>query len=433
MNITEKFLGRVQATAARQTFRDDEVTGFGVRVESAERGGRVSFFYNVKIAGQVVFKPLGEWPSTSVKAARNDAKELAGKASAWKRNGLRAEMNPFAKQKALVRTAKPMFRELVDAYIQNRLLDPESGALNKKRAEYDARLLVKNHLSSWLDLPIDKITTEDVLAARNAAKGRYMQNSVAEFVRRIYNWSNGLNKRSKDKGRVYWPCTNPAKDVTFNGLDKRERFLGPEELLRFNEELKKETNGDLRDVLTLLLATGARKSNVFAMRWREIDFDLGLWHVPMSKSGKGYDVPLTPAAIQTLASRRKKANDNAEFIFPSRSSATGHIIDVKKKWTVFRERAQIPDVRLHDLRRTKGSYAALSGESLQKIAAVLGHKSLGSTQIYARLNEEAARQASMAADATMEQMMNKAKKRLKRAALRPGTKLLTAQQKGATT
>ena len=81
------------------------------------------------------------------------------------------------------------------------------------------------------------------------------------------------------------------------------------------------------------------------------------------------------------------------------------------QWLQFRRRCGFPDVRLHDLRRTKGAYAAISGVSLQKIGGMLGHKSLGSTQIYARLSEESVQDASRAADAAMQQAaMNSSKK-----------------------
>src|SRR4029077_14721732 len=117
---------------------------------------------------------------------------------------------------------------------------------------------------------------------------------------------------------------------------------------------------DTRDVLALYLATGARRGNVNGMRWADISFELLTWRIPMSKSGEGYDVALTPAAIEVLE-RRHETKGESEFVFPARSKS-GHIVDIKKKWQKFRKRAGIPDVRLHDLRRTKGSYAALSGE-----------------------------------------------------------------------
>lgn len=423
VNITEKFLEKAKATSERQTFRDDEITGFGVRIEPKESGGRKSFFYNVKLGGQAVFKALGEWPTLSVKDARDEAKEWAGKASAWKKAGYPAEANPFAKVKPQERTTVPTFKELTDAYIERHLMDPEVGALDKERARYDCELLIKNHFNPWLNLPIDKITTEHVLEAKNKAKGRYQQNSVVEFVRRVYNWAAG----SKNGKVNFWAVPNPAKDIALNKPKPRKRFLQPRELLKFKEQLKKENHSDMRDVLTLLLATGARKGNVYAMRWENVSEELRNWHVPFSKSGDSgdsgdYEVALTPAAMEVLKRRGWK---DQGFVFPA-NSRSGHISDIKKKWFEFRKRAGIPDVRLHDFRRTKGSYAALAGESLQKIAAMLGHKSVGSTEIYAQLRQESGRQTSAASDLTMEKMMEEARRRKKKEARRQNSPKLLA-------
>jgi integrase len=416
MNLTEKSIERLQPNAERQTYRDDELTGFGIRIEPASTGGRRSFFWNQKVSGEVYFRSLGEWPAISVKVARDRAREWAGKASSWKQLGCPQEANPFIKPKKQMRTSVPTFSELVEAYIKLHLLnpDPEIGALNKLRAEYDLRLLVRTRLAEWQDVPIDQITVNDVVAAKNSAEGLYWQNSVVELVRRLYNWSAG-----RTDGKVnFWAVSNPAKDVSTNKPQKRKKYLLPDELVRFNDELKKEQHADTKDALTILLATGARKSSVYAMRWGDISFETENWDIPMSKSGEGYTVNLTPAAVEVLEHRRREIPKDQVFVFPA-PSKSGHITDIKKRWQLFRKRAGIPDARLHDLRRTKGSYAAISGESLQKIAGILGHKSLGSTQIYARLSQESVREASMASDAKMEEMMQQAKKRIKRETRKP--------------
>ena len=49
------------------------------------------------------------------------------------------------------------------------------------------------------------------------------------------------------------------------------------------------------------------------------------------------------------------------------------------------------DVRLHDLRRTFGSYQAITGASLPVIGKTLGHKSATATAVYARLHDDPVR------------------------------------------
>ena len=63
------------------------------------------------------------------------------------------------------------------------------------------------------------------------------------------------------------------------------------------------------------------------------------------------------------------------------------------KWRKVLERAGIQNLRLHDIRRTLGSYQAISGASLQVIGKSLGHKSSTATEVYARMNLDPIKQS----------------------------------------
>ena len=57
----------------------------------------------------------------------------------------------------------------------------------------------------------------------------------------------------------------------------------------------------------------------------------------------------------------------------------------KKTWKIILDKAGIADLRLHDLRRTMGSWQAGTGANLSVIGRSLNHKSTQTTAIYARL------------------------------------------------
>ena len=65
----------------------------------------------------------------------------------------------------------------------------------------------------------------------------------------------------------------------------------------------------------------------------------------------------------------------------------------KHAWERIRKAAQVPDVRVHDLRHTLGSWLAASGYSLQLIGRALNHTQVSTTAIYARLNLDPVREA----------------------------------------
>jgi integrase len=106
-------------------------------------------------------------------------------------------------------------------------------------------------------------------------------------------------------------------------------------------------------------------------------------------------VPLLPPVLAIL-NRRYEKRAQEEFVFPAKRclSKSGHLMEPKKAWAVICGTAGLKDVRIHDLRRTMGSWQSLLGASMQVIGASLGHKSLQSTAVYARLNDDPVR-ASM--------------------------------------
>lgn len=79
-------------------------------------------------------------------------------------------------------------------------------------------------------------------------------------------------------------------------------------------------------------------------------------------------------------------------------------MEPKRAWAAIRQRAGIPDVRIHDLRRTLGSWMAVAGTSLQVIGKSLGHRDLKSTEVYARLSVDPVREAVEKATAAMLEM-----------------------------
>ena len=76
-------------------------------------------------------------------------------------------------------------------------------------------------------------------------------------------------------------------------------------------------------------------------------------------------------------------------------------MEPKRAWKVLLERAEIQNLRIHDLRRTLGSWQAADGASLSIIGKTLGHKNVSTTAIYARLNLDPVRQAVNSATRAM--------------------------------
>src|SRR6185503_15245564 len=89
-----------------------------------------------------------------------------------------------------------------------------------------------------------------------------------------------------------------------------------------------------------------------------------------------------------------------QYVFPG-SGKSGHLEEPKKGWQRILTRAGIADLRIHDLRRTLGSWQAKQGASLTIIGKSLNHKNQNTTAIYARLDLDPVRDSVNAATTAM--------------------------------
>jgi integrase len=107
--------------------------------------------------------------------------------------------------------------------------------------------------------------------------------------------------------------------------------------------------------------------------------------------------------LDVLKTRKESAKKGCQWVFPATrsDSRSGHLNYPQRAWVRICERAGLKNIRIHDLRRTLGSWQAATGASLPIIGKSLGHKNQSTTQIYARLNLDPVRESVDAATAAM--------------------------------
>ena len=174
---------------------------------------------------------------------------------------------------------------------------------------------------------------------------------------------------------------NPARRIKMFPETESERYLSPDELGRLLPEIERCQKGNSRDGMVLALLTGARCSNVATMRWEQIDWERRILNIPASKSKNksSMAVILCDEAIEIL--QRRKNDNRSEWVFPSTMSSSGHMESMYRGLRAALKRAGITDsttshsanVRVHDLRRTFGSWQAINNTSLLIIGKSLGH------------------------------------------------------------
>jgi integrase len=371
INFTKATLTKIDPPEKGKSnyYKDIKESGLELIVSS---GGAKTFYLYRKIKGRPERVKLGPFPDMSIENARK---------AAQKNKGLIAEgINPNEDKRRI--RDEHTFKELFDEYMER------YSKIHKKSWVYDEREINK-HLAHWFKRKISTITNDEVHrlhAKLGKESGLYQANRILERVRSIYN-------KAIEWG---WRGNNPASGIKKFKERARDRFLNAEEMPRFLKALEAEENHTARDFFKVLLFTGVRKSNALAMRWDEVSFKDKTWRIPETKNGDSLTVPLNDYIINLLKARLKddlKRNIPREILKANNSSCVfkgdgrlGHLSDPKKAWARLITRAGVDDLRMHDLRRTFGSWQAALGANSYIIGKSLGHRSQQSTAIYARLN-----------------------------------------------
>ena len=249
-----------------------------------------------------------------------------------------------------------------------------------KRTMVNYQSMWKTKLSKLANKRLSDITSDDLkLLHRKISEtsGNYTGNHCIVLVRTIYNYAI---KEERFDGR------NPANAVKLNKKEPRVRYMEHAELKRFFEALETYDNETSRDAILMLLYTGVRKSNVFEMKWSDIDMEAKIWKIPQTKTDKNVTIALVEPAIEILKHRKEQAEN--EWVFNSPYSQSGHIVELKRAFSTILKKANITNFRIHDLRHTLGTYLAANGADAFMIKRVLTHKNLQSTQIYVNLGVE---------------------------------------------
>ena len=184
-------------------------------------------------------------------------------------------------------------------------------------------------------------------------------------------------------GRKLIPA-NPAKGVRLLKGEKKERFLSETEVARLADALvamdrEHRLNPSGAAAVRLLLLTGCRKSEILSLRWDSVDFERGLLRFADSKSGAKV-VPLAAAAMELLGTLSRSSS----YVLPA-AKGSGHYTGLQKDWERVRVWAELPGLRLHDLRHSFASFAVADGHTLFMVGKVLGHKQARTTEGYAHL------------------------------------------------
>ena len=415
----------VESLEPNQTVWDARVTGFCVR---RQNGDARSYLVKAVINGRPKWMTIGRHGAPwTVDSARKEAQRLLGI--------IEEGGDPAGLREA--DTAKPTVAEAMPDYLASL-----AGKKREKTVIEYKHHVEKFVLTMWGKIRVDKISQGDAerlhrfAAIKRSRDGKPIldgegkqidthrtANLVLAIAGSFCAWLEKHHYRTDN--------TNPCKRKHIERFEEnqRTRHLSDDELARLSVALDEAEPHSLFLValIRLLLATGARLDEIRCATWDRIDLERKTLTLPRSKTSKKTGmktIHLSSGAVAILPSL-PRIEGNPYVICGARPGAC--LVGVQKPWRRIRARAELDNVRIHDLRHSFASVLAANGVSLHTIGKSLGHTQASTTARYAHVANSTLSEAVNVAREHIDRAMNAG-----RAKLAPATSIDSAATLGAT-
>jgi integrase len=348
----------------RVEFFDTLVKGFSLEVRPS--GGRTFYLRYRDTKGHVRQVKIGDAQMIRVSDARRLAEQV----------GRDAALGDDPMKKRFLSRSVLSFEEFIEQqylpYVRT-----------YKRSWADDASLLKNHLlPRFGKCRLDEIARQDVQQmhqdrrAAGAAPGS--ANRLLILMRYIYNLAL--------RWEVAGVAANPCKGIPLlEENNKKERYLSADEAERLYHAVCRSENPMLRYIVPMLILTGARKREVLDARWEDFNQARRIWRIPVTKAGKARYVPLSDGALNVLSSL--PTTPACPWAFPNPETGRPYV-SIFYAWDTARRKADLSDVRIHDLRHSFASLLINSGRTLYEVQQILGHTQVKTTQRYAHLSQD---------------------------------------------
>ncbi|MEW6437795.1 MAG: tyrosine-type recombinase/integrase [Pseudomonadota bacterium] len=376
---------------------DTDLKGFGVKIA---KGGRKSYVCQYRTpggrAGESRRLSIGAHGAPwTVDLARAEAKKILGRAA----NG----EDPAADKQEL--KAQLTVGQLCEQYLAHGCATKKAStiATDKGRIERHIKPLLGRKRVPDVTRADIKRFLQDVaqgktaIDAKTKSRGRAIVRGGKGTATRTVGLLGGIFSYAVDCGLIE---ANPVVGIKRFPDKKGDRYLSNNELAALGAAIRLSRsageNSTALSILELLIFTGARRGEIEALRWSEVDFDSSSLRLGDSKTGQK-TIAINAEALRLLKalipSDRQKHVSSNEFVFPA-YRGNGYYRGTPHVWERVRAAAGLQDVRIHDLRHSFASVAVSMGASLPMIGALLGHADSATTQRYAHFHDDPLRAAS---------------------------------------
>ena len=170
---------------------------------------------------------------------------------------------------------------------------------------------------------------------------------------------------------------NPVEHLDLPSPHKsRKRRLNQGEKERLLTAASSQRNIYIASIVEFAIETGMRRSEILKLGWCDVDLDNGFALLFDTKNGEDRRVPLTKRCLEVL----REVPQDDERVFPINANC------LRLAWSRARKKANVHDLRFHDLRHEAVSRFFEMGMSVPEVALISGHKDLRQLFRYTHLN-----------------------------------------------
>jgi len=247
------------------------------------------------------------------------------------------------------------------------------GGMKKKRGEGLTR---PGPLSPLLALPLAAIN-EDSLKAwydREALAGRHQAARALMMFRGFLRWCAGRPEYRGQTDREAGRAAAIVENLPTN--TRRTDALEAAQVPGWWAGVAQLGNGAASAYLRALLLTGARREELAALTWANVDFQWRKLTIA-DKVDATRTIPLTPYLAQLFASLPRVG----PYVFAS-ASKSGRIADARSSHARALQGAGIEALTIHGLRRSFSLLGEAAGAPAGAIAQVMGHRPSATAEGY---------------------------------------------------
>lgn len=390
--FTKTYLESLVPSGKVATYTDDQIPGLGIAVYPS---GTKRFFFRRRTAafdtGRI---PIGTWrdgrvPDMTIREATDRCRKL--------NEQVNAGINPGNLQSA---RQKVTFGQLYQRYLSDHV-----HVHNKSDRRPVGQWQL--YLKKWSRRPLESIEPADIAALFSgivAAGHAPTANQVLAQLHKMFELA------------VDWGYLehNPSRRVKKAKTRSRRRKLEDHEFPAFMQALSRYHSRDPRDAILLMMFTGQRSCDILRMRWDDLHLGTGPYWITDTKNVDDSRLPLSTDAVEVIVKRRevydlldrrvnvrpsqqerteRRRERTLPFVFRGRGS-TGHITNIHRPWKEICTAAGIPDLWIHDLRRTFISLNANHGTQMAVTSRLASHRNIATTaKVYTIVDANPMREA----------------------------------------